>query len=270
MNERFERILQRALLGGLCMACCAASSARAEHCAGREDRPAVCTVDFYGAFAGQRSSHFEPSSALELPPGQTFELELEASDQFGRRFPEDRLAFGVYDDDCGGLVDVVETGVGRFSLRAGARQGECDLWLWVPGNLNLEWRLRLLTVPRSRTGYSRAEAEFVARRLYRALLGRDAESEGLRDTAIEIQRGNLDGRTLDMLRSSEYRSQDAGRTPTALLEQIYDGVFGRKPDSDGVRAFLPLLQRGQIAIVIRELLQSEEFEMMLTEEGSDE
>lgn len=265
-----KRRVRTALLGSLCVTFTVTGAAQAEHCAGLEERPAVCTVDFYGAFAGQRLSRFDPDGALELPPAQTLEIELEALDQHRRRFPENRLAFDFYDDDCRGLVEVVETGVGRYKLRAGGRQGECDLWLWVPGNLNLEWRLVLRAVPRGRGGYSRAEAEFVAQRLYLALLGREAEPGGLRDTAIEIQSGNLEGRTLDMLRSSEYRSQDAGRTPTVLLEQIYDGIFGRKPDSDGVRAFLPLLQRGQTAIVIRELMQSEEFEAMLAKEGSEE
>ncbi len=270
MKGRVERVLWGVLLVGLGVALGGTKAARAEHCAGPEDLPAVCTVDFYGAFSGQRFSRFDPAGAVELPPGQTLESELGALDQHGRRFPGKRLAFDVYDDDCRGLVDVVEGSVGRLSLRAAGPPGECDLWIWVPGNLNLEWRLRLRAVPRGRGGYSRLEAEFVAQRLYRALLGRDAEPSGLRDTAIEIQRGNLEGRTLDMLRSSEFRSQSVGRTPTALLEQIYDGVFGRQPDSSGVRAFLPMLQRGQVAIVIRELMQSEEFERMLSTEGSEE
>jgi hypothetical protein len=280
-----QRPLKIASLSMLCGASClllVAGEARADFCASSDDRPAVCKVEFQAAIADQRTRSIDPGDALDMTYGQSLELQLDARDQNDRSFPHARLAYDFDGEDCRGLVDIERIGTGRFKLRAGRRQGECDLWVWIPGNLNLEWRLHVQTLAAAvaapstqspslaplppRRGYSLREAEYVAQRLYLALLGREADTEGLRGTALEIQRGNLEKRTLDMMQSPEYRSKNYQVTPRAMLERIYESALGRKPDPEGVQAFVPLLQRGQTASVVRELMTSDEFERKLRAE----
>ncbi len=283
--KRPIEIVGKTLLMTTVLLALVAEEARAEFCASRDDRPAVCKVGFQAAVADQRVKSIDPAEPLAMTSGQKLELQLDALDQNGRSFPHARLAYAFDAEDCRGLVDVQSIGTGRFNLSAGGRQGECDLWVWIPGNLNLEWRLRVQTAgttaavapapqptpgarpqstaPGPRRGYSLREAEYVGQRIYLALLGREADADGLRGTALEIQRGNLEKRVLDMMQSSEYRSKNYQVTPNQMLERIYQAALGRKPDADGVRTFVPLLQRGQTATVVRELMTSDEFEQKL-------
>lgn len=249
-----------------------ATELRAEHCASPSDRPAVCTVNFYGGFGNERLRQFDPErTELEIPAGQLFQLEFEALDQNRRRFPQERMSYGYDVSDCAGLVEIDDDNgnEGRFALRAGSRFGSCHAWFWVPGNLNLEWRLELKIAARERTSFSRAESELIAESLYRALLGRDADPQGLSDTTIEIQRGNLDSRLDDILESAEYRRRTLVMTPAAILESLYQGLFGRIPDSSAVRAFIDDVERREIGHVVRELLASEEFERRLLTVAGD-
>lgn len=239
---------------------------RAEHCADPDDRPAVCTVEVYGALAGQRFGRIDLERPIELPLGKTLVLQFEAFDQRQRRFPTDRLAYGHELEGCHDVVELRETDIGRYELEVGRLRGECRIWFWVPGNLNLEWPLVVQRASRESSGYSRAEAELMTQALYQALLGREADPQGLRDTTAEIQRGNLERRLDDILSSSEFRSKRVGLSASALLEQLYSGIFGRAPDSTGVVAFLNKLERGAIREVVMELLRSEEFELRLLEE----
>lgn len=240
-----------------------ATAARAEYCAGPADEPAVCTVEAYGGLQGERTRAFDLDGTIQLELGQVLELELDAFDQNHRRFPKDRLRFDVDAADCRDLLKLERTDVGRFSLHLGQTRGECAIWFWLPGNLNFEWSLTLQIAPRGRSGYAAAEADFITQRLYLALLGRDPDPQGLRDTSAAIQRGDLDRRVDEILRSNEYRSRAREAHPAWLLEQLYVGILGRKPDDSAVRAFTPMLQRGQIGEVARELLRSDEFERLL-------
>jgi hypothetical protein len=238
---------------------------RADHCVDESARPAVCAVEFYGGLDGERLRRFDSSRPLTLPAGSTFDLEFEAYDQHDRRFPVERLVYGVDADDCRGLVEVDQTDIGRFRLRTKSVSRACHLWFWIPGNLNLEWRLEIAAEAYATGGYSHAQAEFISRCLYAGLLGREADLQGLRDTTAEIQRGNLSGRIDDIVSSSEFRGKAAGRTATALLLQLYQGILGREPDSSARTAFLGHLERGSITRVVQALLQSEEFRTRLLE-----
>ena len=114
-----------------------------------------------------------------------------------------------------------------------------------------------------RGGNPQREAEYTARKLFLVVLAREPEPGDLRATAVEIQRGNLEQRIRDMVRSPEYRSTNNQMTPDALLERFYQSAFGRDA---GKRAFLPLLQTGRTVEVIEKLLTSEEFEKKMRAE----
>lgn len=109
------------------------------------------------------------------------------------------------------------------------------------------------------TTYTRAEAETVAARLYRAILGREGEAAGLSGAAAEIQNGDLQGQIVTMVRSSEFRQRSSSRNSTQLLEQFYQGMLGRKPDNAGTSAFSARMEAGQYAAVLLEMADSAEF-----------
>jgi hypothetical protein len=111
--------------------------------------------------------------------------------------------------------------------------------------------------------YTRADAELVARRLYRAALGREADAPGLSAATADIQRGNLLGVIQGMTASSEFRSGSGTKQPSQLLEHFYQVLFERAPDSSGVQASLGRLERGEHAGVLFSLMTSPEFEKIL-------
>lgn len=258
MHRRLAMILSLAFCLSL-----AASSARSEHCADSADRPAVCTVEAYGGLQGERLRAFNLNGTALLEPNQVLEIELDAFDQNRRRFPKDRLAFEADANDCRDLAKVEQTDVGRFRISTGIARDQCEIWFWLPGNLNHEWKLDLQVESRARTGYDSTEAQFITRRLYLALLGREPDPQGERDTSAAVLRGNLDGRIDEMLRSEEFRARSRGADAAWTLEQLYMGIFDRKPDASATQAFTHMIQRGQVGEVLRELVESDEFEQIL-------
>ena len=100
------------------------------------------------------------------------------------------------------------------------------------------------------------QSEYVAERLYRAVLGREPDEGGLRNASSEILFGNLERLVNSLLYSSEGRALRL--TPEQRLDQIYRGLLGRSPDA-GARSYLPQLQQGRTADVVLDILESEEF-----------
>lgn len=227
-------------------------------------RPVVTRISI-GTYDDGRWTEIDPGRELELAPRQTVQLEIVGTDQYGRRFPPERLAFGTESRGCSGIVELDDGGGGRFSARAGTRTGRCLVLFWVPGNLNLIWEMAFVVDPRARTSYSRAEAEFVAGSLYLGLLDREPDAEGLRQAILEIQRGQLDSFVEAMTRSAEFRSSLQGLDAGEFLDRLYRGLLGREPDSPGVRLYLPLVQQRRHAEVALRLIRSEEFERRLAE-----
>jgi hypothetical protein len=118
--------------------------------------------------------------------------------------------------------------------------------------------------PRSRaaneSGYSRAEAEAIAARLYRGILGREADPGGMAGAAAEIQRGNLPGQIDSMLQSPEFRQRQRDLNPTQLLDQFFQGMLGRRPDNSAVSGYLPQMRARQYAAVLMSIVDSDEFQ----------
>lgn len=100
----------------------------------------------------------------------------------------------------------------------------------------------------------------MATRLYRALLGREPDSEGLVAATREIQRGRLWQQIRAMVGSAEFAQARSRLSAPQLLDQIYRGLLGREADSSGVRTYLGQVERGEVAEVVFSIVRSEEFE----------
>lgn len=233
-------------------------------CAADGPRPVLCSLSYRAAIGNERWRTLDADERLSLPAGESAVLQPEGVDQNGRKFPADRLWVGVEPErDCRGLLETSTTNDGQIRLRAGTERGRCTVLIWVPGNLNLEFPLRVEVVSRARDGYSRGEAEHIARSLYAAVLGRQPDAPGLSAAVTEIQRGRLDAQVEAMFGSREFADRSAGMAPAALLEQIYQGLLGREPDSDGVRTYLEQVSRRRAAGVVLSIVRSEEYERQL-------
>jgi hypothetical protein len=106
---------------------------------------------------------------------------------------------------------------------------------------------------------SALDAQTVAQRLYVALLGREADPEGLRNATSQI----ASGRTNDLVRtitsSPEFASVKQSHSSAELLDQIYRGLLGRPADTAANTAYQRRLDNGDVAGVVSDLLASNEF-----------
>lgn len=237
-------------------------AAAAQQC-GSWDRPVVCTAGLVLVDADYDRVLLDPRSGVVLAPRQEIELEIDARDQRGRRFPPERLAVGYDSSRCRSLLRVELIDDGTLRVGATAPQGRCTLQIWLPNNLNFVWEIDFEIDVAARSSYDRDEAEIIARSLYVALLGRQPDAGGLGAATAEIQAGNLESQIAAMARSPEFRQQAAGRSPSELLEQFYQGVLGRAGDSAGTRLYLGDMRRGDYTSVLLRLIRSPEFEQRL-------
>jgi len=264
-DRRPATVRANALLGGGLLATlvvlAAPRTVAAQDC-GSWSRPVVCEADLVVVGQGGRASRLGDRPRLRLAPREQVELQIDARDQRGRRFPDDRLALQFDRRACRGLVSV-DPVEGGLQLTANAGAERCRLAVWMPGNLNFEWEVDLEVDPRARTSYSRNQSTFVVEALYRGLLNRAPDAPSVRGATTEVQLGNLEALVEGMLRSPEFRGSTNGVTPEALLDRFYGGLLGRSADTSGVRQFMPLMRSGRYADVVMDLLQSPEFERRL-------
>lgn len=243
-----------------------AAPAAAQRCCDDWSQPYVCEVEIWVYHPGLRGARLEPAAPLPIVAGEYVDLELRALDQRGRTFSRERLGLGVEPDRaCRDLLKIEEGGPGRYRISSKGERGRCELRLWIPGNLHLEWSLYPVVGPRFARGFDRAEAEEVTRRLYAALLGREPDPTGMTNSTGDLQRGRLPELVDSMLRSHEFWSKASAMSAAAQLERMYQGLLGRAPDSSGARTYLPMLERREHLTVVLELLQSEEFEEALVD-----
>jgi hypothetical protein len=109
------------------------------------------------------------------------------------------------------------------------------------------------------TATARETPEVVAQRLYRAILGRDADPAGLRNAAAELERGRGELLIRGMLQSVEYRNRRAASSSAEILDQMHRALLGRPADTAARRTYLAALDRGEDDQVIRALLSSAEY-----------
>ncbi len=214
---------------------------------------------------------------LYLPLGETVELRVEALDQFGRRFPQERLRFEFdLDRNCQGLVELVSASDDSLTLRTGEDPGSCDVHSWLPNNMNADRRLRIVGNRDGRAGPGLAtrpapgaidtREELVAASLFRAVLGRNPDQEWLAGTADQVRRNQTREAIRSLLSSQEFRERRQNRSPEDLLRDFYQGLLGREPDSSGARRYRGAMHEGRYEDVIRDILESSEFRDRLTRE----
>lgn len=214
---------------------------------------------------------------LYLPLGETVELRVEALDQFGRRFPQERLRFEFdLDRNCQGLVELVDASDDSVTLRTGEDPGSCDVLSWLPNNMNADRRLRIVGNRDGRAGSGVAirpapgtidtREELVAASLFRAVLGRDPDQEWLAGAAEQVRRNQSREAIRSLLASQEFRERRQNRSPEDLLRDFYQGLLGREPDPSGAHRYRGAMHEGRYEDVIRDILDSSEFRDRLTRE----
>lgn len=224
-------------------------------------RPYVVDARFYLERTGRRREPFFPSQRLELEAGEEAYLVVVPLDQWGGSFPEDKA--GVFlegQESCPGILEASVDYANRVRLRAGLTRGSCRLTLTFLGNLNLSWSFEVKVTSMAKGGYTRAQAEFIVTRLYRALLAREPDPQGFQAAVMEVQRNRLGSLLEGMLASPEFRQKWAGNAPSTFLEQVYRGLLERPPDSAGVSRYLREVERGKLKKVLADIIHSEEFE----------
>lgn len=213
---------------------------------------------------------------LYLPLDQEVELRISARDQHGREFPQQRLRFEfTMDRNCHGLVELTGADDHGITLRTGKGAGSCDVLLWLPNNLNADRRLRIVgnrgaggsgaggsggVVTAPATGPIDTREELIAASLFRAVLGREPDAEWVAAASAEIRRNRLRDQIQGLLGSDEFRQRRDAREANDILRDFYRGLLGRDPDTSGMRRYLDNIQRGEYEPVIREILDSDEFD----------
>lgn len=238
------------------------ASASAQNC-GTWQAPVLCQGELRMRTDNWQGERLDTGRTLALGLDTSIEIEIQGRDQFGRTFPAYRLALDFDDRECDRILDVQSLGEGRLRLSTNHDEGRCRLDIWVPGNLNFEWRLEVEIAKPARVGYERGEAETVARGLYLALLTREPDPAGLSGAVMEIQRGNLQAQVTAMIRSSEFQTNNLTKDSATLLEQFYRGLLGRSTDSAGIRTFLDDMQRRRYLDVVLGIIRAPEYEEML-------
>ena len=201
---------------------------------------------------------------IRLGPRESFAIEIDPFDQSGRRFPRDRFQIGIeLHRECDGRVTVAGTSGADVRFSAGTNRGRCRVFLYVPGNLNLEYELEFDVTGIGSTNYTRRQAEEITERLYRAILQREIEPTARAAAVAEVQRGRLEGLVGSMVDSREFADLRRQSQAADLLEAFFAGLLSRTPDSAGADAYLDDIMRGRHRGVIVTLVQSPEFEASL-------
>jgi hypothetical protein len=115
--------------------------------------------------------------------------------------------------------------------------------------------------------YDRASAEYAAQQVYRALLGRQADEEGLRQGTQQILDGRLEPWVRGVAGSREFQQSSSRVDAEVLLDQIYEGLLGRRMDDSGRDGYLRQIERRQTAEVVLDIMRSLEFQDRLPQSG---
>src|SRR5207302_4184134 len=75
--------------------------------------------------------------------------------------------------------------------------------------------------------YTQPQAELIVKRLYRALLGRDAEPGGLAGWWPQVAAGNLPRVVSSIITSPEFEGRRPSLTATGLAETLYVKILDR-------------------------------------------
>ncbi|TAK17243.1 MAG: DUF4214 domain-containing protein, partial [Acidobacteria bacterium] len=117
-------------------------------------------------------------------------------------------------------------------------------------------------IPRNPDGSAQTQPQVTAHLIYRALLGRDADPAGLKDTADDVQRGRTRQRIDAIVNGQEFRTHVFGWTPERILTQIYQGLLQRDPDA-GAAGWQTQVQQRRYSDVLLGIMGSQEFKNKL-------
>ncbi len=225
--------------------------------------PVVVELELTGALNGARPQELR-RDRIELGPRESFTVQVDPYDQRGRRFPRDRFQMGVeLQPECDGRVSLSETYSGDLEFTAGRSRGRCQVVLYVPGNLNLEYALEFDVSGMGTGNYTRRQAEEIVTRLYRAVLQREVDRASRAASVAEVQSGRVADQVAALIRSAEFAEIRRESQPADLLEAFYAGLFERTPDSAGANDYLREIAGGRHREAVMSLIQSAEFEASL-------
>jgi hypothetical protein len=246
----------------LTLASTAAPAARAQTDLYRWNRPVVAETVLW--FPGEGAVEGE---TLYLPLGRRIEIEAQAVDQSGRRFPQKFFRFGFdLEQGCNGLVALEGIVHGTITVKTGKQAGSCGLLFWVPNNMNLDRQMRVEVgrPPPPPQAPPAAEAidtreELVAVSLFRAILGREPDAQWLAAAAEQVRRNETRDQIRSLLSSPEFSARRRTVSPEGLLRDFYVGLLGREPDPSGMRSYRDEMHAGKFEEVIVDILSSNEF-----------
>jgi hypothetical protein len=115
-------------------------------------------------------------------------------------------------------------------------------------------------VLRNADGSTQTQSQQIAHRLYRALLGRDADPAGLNDTAYDVEHGRTRQRIDAIVASQEFRNHTNGWASDRLVTQIYQGLLDRDPDWPGATNWQRLVEQRKYADALTGIMSSAEFQ----------
>jgi hypothetical protein len=106
---------------------------------------------------------------------------------------------------------------------------------------------------------SAMDPQTVAQRLYVALLGREADPEGLRNATAQVAGGRTNDLVRSITSSPEFTNVRQSHSSAEMLDQIYRGLFGRAADTAARTAYQRRIDNGDVAGVVNDLVASDEF-----------
>jgi hypothetical protein len=185
----------------------------------------------------------------------------ELDDRRGASISFDRAVPRLGDVGWNDRISSVRLDSGRWEICRDNDYSSCRILSAGPGeakSLEMGWS-DVVSSLRPMSESSEDSAREVAGRLYRAILGRDAEPEGLRNAAAEIERGRTESLVRGMIASPEYRKLRSQSSAEELLDQIHRGLRGRPADNAARRTYLSPIERGEDAQVILALLAADQY-----------
>jgi len=136
----------------------------------------------------------------------------------------DGFPLAVYFESCGGPERIALTGGRVYTVAVCQGYRGPARWLWEPASL--------------------VETRDVAAVVYRALLERPPDPEGLRSVSWALDRGELANLVWNVTRSPEYRGRFSGEAPEATARRILRGLGEQDPDPGELRRAVGLLSWG--------------------------
>jgi hypothetical protein len=107
--------------------------------------------------------------------------------------------------------------------------------------------------------FAQAEAQVAVGRLYRALLGRDADDSGLGAYTPLVAAGHLPRVATALATSGEFDARRGALTATGLANDLYQALLDRAPDPGGGAATADAIRQGNAAQRAVDMVLSPEY-----------